>query len=77
MLVTLGIALNIMAIQLYLYDRYDDRYDDDYESFDEVLYKGNISMTLMSLLMIVITVSEIHLGSIFIMQYKMQVVYTA
>ena len=89
MLVTLGVALNIMAIQLYSYDRYDndyehyddyydDRYDDDdYERFDEVLHKGNICMIIMSLLMIVITVSEIHLGPIFIMQYKVQAVYTA
>ena len=72
MLVTLGIALNIMAIQLYNYDdqyddrhddRYDDRYDDDYEEniphFIKVLHKGNIIMTLTSVLMIVITVSEI------------------
>ena len=53
MSVILGYALNMMALELYNYTG----------NGNEVLHKGNISMTVASIFMIAITVSEIHLRS--------------
>ena len=47
-------------VALDLYDYTDAYYHDD---FDKVLHVGNIIMTVTSGFMILITVSEIHLGS--------------
>ena len=52
----------MVAIDLYYYTK-PYPYDEDHDDFEKALYKGNIRMTFASLIMILITVSEIHLGS--------------
>ena len=61
LLVILGYTLNMMAIDLYYYTK--ARHYEDHDDFEKALHNGNIRMVFASVIMILITVSEIHLGS--------------
>ena len=52
----------MVAIDLYYYTE-AHQYDEDHDDFEKALHKGNIRMMIASVIMILITVSEIHLGS--------------